>query len=77
MRMWYNNTEYRDIGEAVLPADYGDVLDLASVLKLRRPFDGEAQKKWDEAMNGWTGPHANAWKDATLAGELVMQLGLG
>lgn len=75
LKMWYSNSEHRDIAEAVLPSDFSKVLDLATVLKQRRPHDGEARKKWDEALEGWTGPHVDPWKDATLATELANQLG--
>lgn len=72
--LWYNNTDHRDIIEAVMPKDFKG-LDLAYVLKRRRPVEpGEAQK-WDELLAGWAGPGDNPRVDATLAVWLADQLG--
>lgn len=75
LKMWYSNAEHRDIAEAILPKDFEKVLDLLTVLKQRRPSEGEARKRWDAVLTGWEGPHVYPEKDATLTVELATQLG--
>jgi hypothetical protein len=76
LRMWYSNSEHRDIGEAVLPHDFDKTLTLETVLKRRRPSEPAAAAKWDKSMNGWPGPHHVPEKDVWLAVELAAQIGL-
>jgi hypothetical protein len=75
LRLWYNNSDHRDITEAVLPKDYKN-LDLKTVLKLRRPVEPEAIVKWDALVKDWDGPGKDPAKDAQLSVELALQLGL-
>jgi hypothetical protein len=73
-RMWFHNTDHRDILEAVVPSECQ--IDSMQAIKAHRPKDKEGAEKWDELLKGWTGPGENAMTDATLACKLAMQLGL-
>jgi hypothetical protein len=74
-RMWYGNSDHRDILEAVLPRDFEKSLTLPVVLKCRRPLDPEDAAKWDALLDGWHGPHVQPERDARLSLELAAQLG--
>lgn len=73
-RLWYGNADVRDIGEAVLPSEF-KALDLAAVIRRRRPVDPEAAVKYDELLADWRGPHHDPERDVLLACELAAQLG--
>jgi len=74
-KLWYSNSDHRDIEEAVLPKDFEKVLTLDTVIKRRRPLDPEAAKKWDEHVKDWPGPGQVPRKDVEIAIELAAQLG--
>lgn len=75
LKMWYSNSEHRDIIEAILPHEFDKQLDLQLVLKYRRPLKPENSERWDTMLSGWEGPHINPQKDAWLTVELATQLG--
>ena len=72
LRLWYNNSNHRDITEAVMPSEFS--LSWPIVLKLRKPWEADdATKKWD--VSSWTRPHVNVQQDSWLITELAAQLG--
>ena len=73
-KLWYSNSDHRDIEEAVVPTGF-KFLDLTIALKRRRPLQTESAKAWDQLLNGWTMPGILPEKDAQLALELSAQLG--
>lgn len=73
-KLWYSNSDHRDIEEAVCPKDYKQ-LSLKIALQARRPLDPQAAALWDENLKDWPGPGADPQKDAVLATELASQLG--
>lgn len=74
-KMWYSNSDHRDIEEALIPAEFNKMIDLATALKRRRPLDEPSAKRWDVLLAGYTQPGDNPMKDAQLAFELAVQLG--
>lgn len=75
-KMWYSNSDHRDIETAVLPDEFAKAgLTLETVLKRRRPTAKDDQAAWDKILNGWTGPHNDPVKDVLIATELAVQLG--
>ncbi len=75
LRLWYDNTDHRDIAEAILPRECKG-LTLPYVLKYRRPADPTAATRWDELVDGWTGPGVKPATDSLLAFVLAGQLGM-
>lgn len=81
LRLWYDNTDHRDIGEAVLPKEFKQI-GLAEVVKARRPMPTSDPAslanlaKWDRATDGWTGPGIDPRKDVDIAVILAAQLGM-
>lgn len=73
-KMWYSNSDHRDIGEAIVPSGFPD-LALETALRRRRPVGVEARAKWDKLVDGWTAPHVDPIKDVLLTTELASQLG--
>jgi len=74
-RLWYGNSDHRDIEEAVMPREFKH-LSLKSVLAARRPAGAEAAERWDALVKDWPGPHVSPEKDVLLAVELAAQLGI-
>lgn len=73
LALWGENPHYRDIGKAVMP---DDTLTLPYVLAQRRPVDLTQAKAWDEITAGWEGPGGDPQRDAYIACELAVQIGL-
>lgn len=74
-RLWYANSDHREIYDAVAPDKAGKLLDFRKVVALRAPTVTADRKLWDEKFNKWTAPHADADLDAWLCMELAAQLG--
>ncbi len=73
-RLWYANSDHRDIAEAVAP-DHFKKLELSVALKRRRPRDEKSAAAWDALFKDWPGPGVFPEKDATITLELAVQLG--
>ena len=74
LRLWYGNSDHRDIEEAVCPKDYRPYLSLKTVLKLRRPLEASAAADWDKVTQDFE-PRLHAFNEAMLSVELATQLG--
>lgn len=69
-KLWYSNSDHRDIGKAVARGPAAD-LPLKEIINARRP---KASKEWKQ-FDAWTEPHMDADLDAKLCIELAAQLG--
>lgn len=74
-KLWYSNSDHRELADAVAPDQAGKLLDLRKIIGRRRPEDEKAGKKWDEQFSKWVAPHVSADLDAWLCTELASQLG--
>lgn len=72
--LWYDNSEHRDIGHAIIPTECKH-LTLPQVLKYRRPSGAALAAAWDEWLAGWTGPCIQPAIDVRICAELCQQLG--
>lgn len=73
-KLWYSQSDYRDMESAVLPDDCKP-LTLPGILKRRRPPDEAAGKIWDAKLQNWTAPGEDPETDLWLLTELAGQLG--
>jgi hypothetical protein len=74
-RLWFANSDHRDLETALIPAEHKKELSLRKVLERRRPLGEEDGKKWDAMLAGWAGPGHDPKKDLDLATEVAAQLG--
>lgn len=75
LKLWYSNTDHRDISEAVLPREFKR-LTIKEVIIARTPLDPKAAEIWKKTTAGWEGPGTNPEQDARIAVELASQLGI-
>lgn len=72
--LWYNNSEHRDIEEAVKPKEFKE-LNWDIVLKsYRRGLTGDELTTFDEVFDGWTEPGHDAEQDVVAAMTLASRI---